>query len=133
MSQIAAAVARAFQPSPFQEAIFDWVSNGTGSAVVLAVAGSGKTTTLIKALCLMSGDIFFGAFNKKIAEEIERKAANVPNVTVSTMHAAGFRTWRKVARDVKVNNWKCRDIFREVVGRSFFHGQFEGPDRKSVV
>jgi len=35
-----------FVPSPFQLAIFEDISSGTGNTAVKAVAGSGKTTTL---------------------------------------------------------------------------------------
>lgn len=31
-----------FKPSHYQAAIFDWVVNGRGNAVVLAAGGSGK-------------------------------------------------------------------------------------------
>lgn len=39
-----------FVPSKFQENIFQFIINGKGHAVVEAVAGSGKTTTIVKAL-----------------------------------------------------------------------------------
>ena len=43
--------------SPQQQAVFDWVSNGRGSAFVEAVAGAGKTTTIIEACRRMRGSI----------------------------------------------------------------------------
>ena len=36
------------QPSKYQEAIYEWVKNGTGNAVVNAVAGGAKTTTAVE-------------------------------------------------------------------------------------
>jgi DNA helicase II / ATP-dependent DNA helicase PcrA len=39
-----------FKPSPYQLAVFDFLVNGEGHAMVEAVAGSGKTTTILKAL-----------------------------------------------------------------------------------
>lgn len=39
-----------FVPSAFQTAIFDFIVNEQGNAVVNAVAGSGKTTTIVRAL-----------------------------------------------------------------------------------
>ena len=88
-------------PSPQQAALFDWVRNGCGSAVVQAVAGAGKTTSLVWALGYMTGDIFFGAYNKKIAEEIAAKAEKAGvmrgGLRISTMHAAGFATWMRFA------------------------------------
>jgi superfamily I DNA/RNA helicase len=41
-----------FQPSVYQQGIYDFIANGQGNAVVSAVAGSGKTTTLINALTI---------------------------------------------------------------------------------
>lgn len=40
---------RKFVPSPQQQAVFDWVESGRGNAFIEAVAGAGKTTTLIEA------------------------------------------------------------------------------------
>jgi hypothetical protein len=57
-------MARPFVPSLQQQSFFDWINTGSGSCVLEAVAGSGKTTTLIEALKLMKGTIFFGAYNK---------------------------------------------------------------------
>jgi len=106
-----------FIPSPQQQDFFNWVVDGHGSLVLEAVAGSGKTTTLIHGLSLMSGSIFFGAYNKKIAEEIKAKvsAAGLTNVNASTMHAEGFKIWRKAASRVKIDAAKCRNIFRKKI------------------
>lgn len=106
-------------PSPQQAAFYDWVRTDTGSAVLEAVAGAGKTTTLCAALGMMDGDVFFGAYNKAIAEEIKSRvpADAKAKIDVSTFHAAGFRFWRRVARDVKIDANKCRDIFREASAR----------------
>jgi superfamily I DNA/RNA helicase len=82
--------------------------------VLEAVAGSGKTTTLIEALKLMKGQVFFGAYNKKIAEEIAARAPKTPGLFISTMHAAGFRAWRRAAAGVQVNSTKCRGLFRQL-------------------
>ena len=113
MSEIEKAVKNAFLPSPQQSTFFDWILNGDGSCVLEAVAGSGKTTTLIHALELMNGSIFFGAYNKKIAEEIKARAPKKDRLTISTMHAAGFNMWRRVAGRVTVESNKCRNIFRD--------------------
>lgn len=109
-----------FIPSPQQIHIFSWVTEGEGSCIIEAVAGAGKTTTLIHAVKrMLVGDrtVFLGAYNKDIAVEIEEKCkkqiGNNPNLTVSTMHSAGFRIWRKVARRVKVDGNKCRSIYRD--------------------
>lgn len=116
------------KPSLQQAGFYDWVKNGSGSCILEAVAGAGKTTTLIEALGLMVGDIFFGAFNKKISEEIAAKAGIRAGLTISTLHAAGFNAWKQVARFPKVDSNKVRDIFRAEVQRvNPMDSRFEGP------
>lgn len=118
-------MSRPFVPSPQQQSFFDWINTGSGSCVLEAVAGSGKTTTLIEALKLMKGTIFFGAYNKKIADEIKVRAPKRDDLFVSTMHAAGFKAWRRVARDVKVDENKCRDLYRDACVRYPHYAPFE--------
>lgn len=114
-------------PSPQQQAFYDWIDNEQGSCVLEAVAGAGKTTTLIQALSRMKGDVFFGAFNKNIADEIKSRVPRdlEAKVDVSTMHAAGFRFWRRVAKTVKVDGNKCRTIFREASDKFTEYRPFE--------
>ena len=90
-----------FQPSPFQQAIFDFIKTGTGNGVVEAVAGSGKTTTMVQALGLTSGRVLFTAFNAAIAKELSTRAPG--HVTVSTLHALGLRAVKKAFPDVAVD------------------------------
>lgn len=109
-----------FNPSEQQHNFFKWVVEDEGSCVLEAVAGSGKTTTLIHALNLMKGEIFFGAYNKKIQLEIATKVGNKSNVTVSTMHAAGLGAWKKHAPKLVVDSNKCRTIYRNTFADSEF-------------
>ena len=127
MTTIEQAVKSVFQPSPQQQNFFDWIADQSGSCVLEAVAGSGKTTTLIEALKLMEGFIFFGAYNKKIAEEIKQRAPAKDKLTISTMHAAGLRIWTKAAGQVKINSNKCRDIFRDACLRYPQYSAYEAP------
>lgn len=102
-----------FTPSRYQQAIFDFVQSGTGNAVVEAVAGSGKSTTIIKALEFTPKDseVAFLAFNKKIADELKERAPK--HVHVSTLHSLGFSNIRKVYPKVKVDAGKVRWIIQD--------------------
>src|SRR5216683_1556561 len=62
--------------SKHQEAIFDFGANGKGNAIVKAVAGSGKSTTLVELIKRMVGNSIFLAFNKSIAEELKSRGVN---------------------------------------------------------
>lgn len=106
-----------FKPSIQQKNYFKWVETGFGSVILEAVAGSGKTTTLIKGLDYMSGSIFFGAFNKKIADEIYSKCPKLPNLKVATMHSIGLSIWKKHINNnrLKVDAFKCSNILASIL------------------
>jgi superfamily I DNA/RNA helicase len=83
--------------STYQEAVFGLFTHGEGNGVIEAVAGSGKTSTLIEGLKRWkainpNGRAAFMCFNKSIANELQAK---VPaGVDASTLHSAGFRALR---------------------------------------
>lgn len=115
-----------FIPSEQQANFFNWIKTGNGSCVLEAVAGAGKTTTLINALEMMQGNIFFGAYNKKIADEIKEKAPKKDGLFIGTMHSAGFGIWTKAAGRVTVDGFKCRSIFRDLFPE-YDNRKFESP------
>ena len=64
------------QWSPLQQAIFKFVDKGQGNAIINAVAGSGKSTTIVEAMQYARGTTIFLAFNKAIADELKAKGVN---------------------------------------------------------
>jgi len=103
-----------FIPSKYQQAIFDFISNGEGHAVVEAVAGSGKTTTIVKALDLTPVDakVGFVAFNKHIATELKKRAPD--HVYVSTLHSLGLKVIRSNYPQVKIEEDKVGLILDDI-------------------
>jgi DNA helicase-2/ATP-dependent DNA helicase PcrA len=95
-----------FAPSAQQKAVYQWVKDGRGNMILVAVAGAGKTTTILNATTLMKGSVAIAAYNKKIADEItgKLKTAGVgANVKAGTFHSFGLRNWSSfVGRDKKV-------------------------------
>jgi superfamily I DNA/RNA helicase len=84
----------AFKPSKYQQAIFDAFANTNANIVINAVAGSGKTTTIVKLTELIRPGQFaiFLAFNKSIATELRAK---IPmRIEVKTLHANGYNELR---------------------------------------
>lgn len=81
-----------FNPSKYQINIFEQIQHGVGNIVIEAAAGSGKTSTLIKALKLIPNDkkILFCAFNKDIVKELQKKIGKVENVDIRTVHSLGY-------------------------------------------
>lgn len=103
-----------FEPSRYQAAVFDFVQNGQGNAVVEAVAGSGKTTTILQALQYTdrSLDVAFVAFNKHIARELQERAPD--HVHVSTLHSLGFSNIRSAWGKVQVEERKVQNILKDI-------------------
>ncbi len=97
-----------FTPSANQQAIFDWVKSGTGCGIVNAVAGSGKTTTIVKACEFIPQDksCVFLAFNKSIAVELGKRVPR--HVEAKTLNALGHRAWTSYIGRVALDGQKTR-------------------------
>lgn len=97
-----------------QTEIFESIENDTESLVVEARAGTGKTTTGVKACNLVDSNktVSFVAFNKSIAEELKWKVAS--NVKAMTSHSMGYRSLLYTHKGIKVDENKCRIIFRSL-------------------
>jgi len=80
----------AFQITPAHAAIFAALEEPNGGNVVIsAVAGAGKTSTIVEALKRVRGSVRFLVFNRRNADEL---AERVPaHVQVQTLNALGFR------------------------------------------
>jgi superfamily I DNA/RNA helicase len=96
-----------FSPSPQQADFLNWVSTGTGSCVLEAVAGAGKTTTLLEAVARTGGNVAIMAYNKDIAAEISEKLAargiDWKTARAGTVHSFGFGAYRKAYPRVTVD------------------------------
>jgi superfamily I DNA/RNA helicase len=79
--------------TPEQKNIFDFIKNGLGHGIIDAVAGAGKTTTIMECARYVAdkSEILFCAFNKSIADEIASKFVQrkMNAVTTKTMHSLG--------------------------------------------
>lgn len=86
-----------FQPSQYQQDIFDWVDTGYGDAVVSAVAGSGKSTTIKKCvLRIRSRNTTVFAFNVHIRDHLARELKEAGSqAEVLTIHGYGYRALRR--------------------------------------
>lgn len=77
-----------FLPSQYQKNIFNWIESGSGDGFVQAVAGSGKTTTLVEgAKKLKDSKALFLAFNKTIADNLGQDLPQ--NMEARTFHSLG--------------------------------------------
>ncbi|MDX2231311.1 MAG: UvrD-helicase domain-containing protein [Leptolyngbyaceae cyanobacterium bins.349] len=100
-----------FTPSHYQQAIFDWITNGRGDAIVNAVAGSGKTTTLIQASQrLKTSRALFAAFNTHIARTLSDR---IPTMTCRTIHSLGNRCVSRYLGRTVLDDSKYRHLCRD--------------------
>lgn len=116
-----------FNPSPQQIAIGDFIHTPHGPNLIIeAVAGSGKTTTIVWATSLiparlpgqlLNQNIVFLAFNKAIAETLQGRCPK--HVQCSTFHSLGFRALKQVLDSkVKVESRKCSKILYSLTDRN---------------
>ncbi len=99
-----AAIKREFIASPLQTKFFSFVVNGQGNCNLIAVAGSGKSTTCIRALPLIPSHLKIKmlSFGNRIVKDLKKKVTELeeelgrkfPNVWVSTFHSVGFSALR---------------------------------------
>lgn len=99
------------KPSPYQEAIYEAVRNTTDNLMVEAVAGSGKTTTIVEAAKLIPHhkSALFLAYNKSVAEELNNRLP--PNVKARTLHSIGYGICKMNFDWFKSNDQKVRNIY----------------------
>jgi hypothetical protein len=102
-------------PSKYQQAVYDkfrlYAKGVPGHLIVSAVAGSGKTTTIVNASAHIPNDqsAIFLAFNKHIAEELKRRLP--AHVESSTTHSAAYRAIRQIGRP-KVDSGNVLKIWK---------------------
>jgi DNA helicase II / ATP-dependent DNA helicase PcrA len=104
------------QLSSQQTAAIDFIKNSNKSLILSAVAGAGKTSTLLAMLKATEGSVAFCAFNKSIAKEIEFKVnqQNInKDVKVGTVHSFGFGAIRRSISRVNVDGNKIQTIVRD--------------------
>ena len=81
-------------PTPEQEKIFNFIKFDSNHGIIDAVAGSGKTTTIIDSINFVQSDksLLFCAFNKSIRDEIQERISckGKNNIVVKNLHQLGF-------------------------------------------
>lgn len=94
------------------------IVDARGNLVVVARAGTGKTTTILEGVSRApEGRILLAAFNKRIAEELQSRIQN-PACEAKTLHAVGYasvrRYWERIG--IASGNSRERDLAQEVCG-----------------
>ena len=98
--------------SEYQTAVFEACTDPLTPLLIQAVAGSGKTTTIIEAMSYAPGSSLFMAFNKSIAEDIRSRASSGD---VKTLNALGHGLWRQNRPQGKLEAQKTSIILRKLL------------------
>lgn len=93
--------------SNLQDAIFAATRETNQNLLIQAVAGSGKTTTIIEATRFAASPAIFLAFNKDIATDI---SAKLPSGEARTLNSLGHRLWMRNASYAKFDISKDEKI-----------------------
>lgn len=103
-----------------QNNFFNWVENDNGNVILEAVAGSGKTFTILKSIENITSSVCLLAFNKKMAEEFKEKIItneklkNHPHLVPSTFHSIGFSALKNCySFYIKLDDNKVKKITKE--------------------
>lgn len=125
-----------FEPSEYQKSILDVILQEKSHLLIEALAGAGKTSTLVWIVREISklankGKIIYLAFNKSIQEELVEKLEGT-GVPALTTHSFGFGIVKsKYGRNITLNNNKCGDIFLKIMCDE--NGYQHSPEAFAVV
>ncbi len=105
-----------YEWSEYQKAIFKDIQQGSGHTIVVARAGSSKTTALVEGSRYIppGKKALFCAFNKSIQEELKERLS--AKIECLTLHSLGFRGVRLKFGNVEVDYDKCWNIVEEMIG-----------------
>lgn len=106
--------------SDYQKAVFKDIAVGAGHTLVIARAGSAKTSSLVEgARYVPKGKkALFCAFGKAIQEELRARLGSY--IDCFTLHSLGLRAIKqRFGNNVEVDNDKCWKIVEELAGKDY--------------
>jgi DNA helicase-2/ATP-dependent DNA helicase PcrA len=105
--------------SDYQKAIFKDIAQASDHTVVIARAGTGKTSTIVEGFKYLprGKKTLMVAFNKSIAEELKQRAPSY--VDVMTLHSLGFRAIKQNFGNVVLENDKCKALVETIIGNDY--------------
>lgn len=100
-------------PTIEQEKIYNFIKFDSNHGIIDAVAGSGKTTTIIESIGFVDRNktLLFCAFNKSIRDEIQSRISEkgFENIVVKNLHQLGYeilKTNSDIDYTVEVNKYE---------------------------
>lgn len=105
------------QWSSYQQAVFEAVEQRAHNLAVEAVAGSGKTTTIVEAAKRLKGSAYLAAFNKKMGDELSAKVQGMPGKQAGTFHSVGYKALSGRYGPLSVKGKKISEAWYEQAGK----------------
>jgi len=110
-----------------QNSIIELVASGKDNLLVSALAGAGKTSTILMSLAsLPQKTALLCAFNKRIADELTARMPPCPKGSVwkaQTFHAIGLQTVSHHRRGIEVNKEATEDLINDAIALFVKHGK----------
>lgn len=100
-----------------QEAVFRWFAGGQGHLAIEALAGSGKTSTLLEGVGRApDASVLVCAYNKRIQLELEERISQLPrkNVAAMTLHALGLKVVKRHWPAAQIDDRRTEKIVKMV-------------------
>lgn len=103
-----------FTPSAYQQAVYADFEADSGATVIEAVAGSGKSTTVLEGVKYAPRGVraVFLAFNKSIATELQSRVVRPHDAR--TFHSLGLLACRRAFGEVSIDEGKTKNLAAEV-------------------
>ncbi len=105
-----------------QLAAVTWTSHSTGNLILEAVAGSGKTFTIIEMLVAINHHFptarcALMSFNAKVRDELKARvlSRNIRNTEVNTVHGFAFSAFKSTHGSRKPNSYKLSDLLEPLL------------------
>jgi superfamily I DNA/RNA helicase len=121
-----------------QDAVI-WTSQSTGNLILEAVAGSGKTFTIIEMLIAInhhfpSARSALMSFNAKVRDELKSRVLtkSIRNTEVNTVHGFGFSAFKSHFGARKPNAYKLTDLLEPLLKQFKLNYSFSKPITQTV-
>lgn len=99
-------------PSKYQSAIYSFIKEEKGNLLIEAVAGAGKTTTLVEIAGLTQKETLIVCFNKHTALSLQER---IPmNAKACTLNSLGYSIMRDNNLRAKIDTWKTSNAFKSI-------------------
>lgn len=100
-----------------QQNAVNWITQSSGNLILEAVAGSGKTFTIVEMLIAINhafpqARCALMSFNAKVRDELKERVRqkNIRNIEVNTVHGFAFTAFKSHFGPRKPNSYKLSDL-----------------------